>query len=118
MSRATDFGSEHALSLPLGVYSLGSTLWGSTISGYRFWIYFCTHQARISGGLLSGGLLSGGLLSRATDFGSGSVFMSRISGGLLSGGLVSRATDFGSENALIRLESLGVYSLGVYSLGV
>ena len=48
LSRATDFGSGNPLSGTLGVNSLGvdslgvnyleSQLWGSTVSGYRFWI--------------------------------------------------------------------------------
>ena len=50
------------------LYSLGSRVWGSRVSGHPFWVWLCTHF----GGLHAGGLHSGGLESRATDFGSGS----------------------------------------------
>ena len=56
---------------------MGSRRWGSRGSGYRYWIWICTHQAVVldAGGLDAGGLDTGGLEVCATDFGSGSVLI-------------------------------------------
>ena len=56
---------------------MGSRRWGSRGSGYRYWIWICTHQAVVldAGGLDAGGLDTGGLEACATDFGSGSVLI-------------------------------------------
>ena len=58
------------LRLPYAPYG-SPTVWGSTVSGYRFWIWGATHLDVYTLGVYSGGLLSGGLQSHATNFGSG-----------------------------------------------
>ena len=106
----------------LWVYSIGSLLyWGSTLSGYRFWIWerTCLGVYSIGGLLYWGSTLLGvyslgpPILDLATHSSTlwGSTLLGVYStGGPHSGGLLSRATDFGSGPVLF-------YTLGVYSIG-
>jgi len=72
----------YSLGQPIGARRLhgwGPTVWGPTVSGYRFWIGGPTYQ---TGGLQNGGLQSGGLQSRATDFGSGGPLPCALTGNM------------------------------------